>query len=205
MSEVAYKSFESTTIPANFALTVAEQSGGLTTVPEEHVGTIVQVVLLGMSDYAALLKKKEKPIAVVVDDLRGDIILGLKVEYIEGTDDNPEGSWNPTWSFDAEDFADCDIYRISESKSYKFFHDRGQSYRMKFGTPAGAHVSAVAFASVLVKFLDNNADPKTAFGVELPGFFKAAVTVIDDKKVMTFSADEELTNLVKDDAKLQVQ
>lgn len=200
-----FKDFASSTIPANFALAVAEQSGGLTTVTEEVVPIITQVILMGMTDYAALMKKKEKPIAVVVDDLKGNPVFGIKVEFLEGTEDNPEGSWCPTWTFDKDDFADCDIYKCSEAKSYKFFTDRGKAYRMTFYTPSGAHVAALAFANTMYKWLDENADPNKEVGVELPGFFTASVSVVDDKKVMAFSVDEEISNLIKDDAALQVQ
>lgn len=202
MSDVI-KNFEDTTLSTNFVLRIQELSGGLLQVDEPTSVIVIKSVLMAMSDYARVVKSKEKPIAIVVDDIKGNIILGLKVQFMEGTDDNPEGSWNPVWSFDSEDFEDCNIYKVSESKAYEFFINRAHVFNMNYTSPHNAYTSAVAMADTFVKWLDEQANDKETVGAEMAGIFKIAVSVIDGKKVMTFSADEELTNLVKDDAKLQ--
>ena len=202
MSDVI-KKFDDSTMSQNFVTRGQELAGGLLQVQEEWASMLIKSALMSMSDYARVVKKKEKPIAVVVDDLKGNILLGIKVQFLEGTEDNPEGSWNPVWSFDPEDFADCDIYKVSESKAFEFFINRAKVFGMQYTNPSNAYTSAVAMADTMVKWLDENANEKSTEGVELPGIFKITVSVIDGKKVMTFSADEELTNLVKDDAKLQ--
>lgn len=197
--------FEDSTYAQNFSITLAERSSNLTTIPLDAVHCVVETLVMGMSDYARMVKTKEKPIAIVIDDMKGNPVIGLKVEFFEGTPDNPEGSWNPIWTFDPEVLKGCTIYNVSESRSFQFFVDRGRKlYRMNFSAPNQIYFAAIVFADTLKAWLDaQEVSNDVTVSLELDGFFKASVTLIDGKKVMTFSADEEVTNLVKDDVKLQ--
>ena len=197
--------FEESTYSQTYAITLAERPQKSTTIDTASVHCVVETCLMAMSDYARVVKTKEKPIAIVIDDMKGQPILGLKVEFFEGTADNPEGSWNPVWTFDPEVLKGCTIYNVSESRSHEFFINQGRRlYRMNFSAPNQIYMAALVFADSLRNWLDSQeVSEDTTVALELDGFFKASVTIIDGAKIMTFSADEEVTNLVKDDAKLQ--
>lgn len=197
------KKFEDTTMPAEYSLLISENGTGAVYTSEEVAPIVIRAILMSMCDYARTLKKKDKPIAVVIDDLAGNILFGLKVQFLDGTEDNPEGSWNPVWSFDPEDFADCDIYKITESRAYAILQNRAHVLRFRFTTSMNIPSAVRSVANVFVKWLDENAKEGDTVGAEMSGLFTVKVDVIDGKKVMNFCPDEELTNLIKDDAKLQ--
>lgn len=196
--------FNDSSIPSRFALSIAEKSNNATVAYPEQVHLIIGVCLQAMADYAKVVKAKDKPVAVTIEDLKGNIIFGLKVIYIAGSSDAEEGAWVPSWSFNAEDFADCTIYSVSESKSNSFFINRGDTIRMTFNTPASIYVSCYTFATQLKDWLIENVNvSKKEVEVELPAYFRAGASLEGDEVILTFDGEEELNNLVKDDATLQ--
>lgn len=196
--------FNESAIPANYCLSLSELTSGLMELATEHVSKVVEVVLMSMSDYARAVKDKTKPVAIVIDDFKGNMILALKVKYYEGSAEDEDGSWNPVWTFDPEDIADCNVYKVSESQAFPFFKMRAiTAYDMQYTDPSNAYHSALIFAEVLKRWLDLSASDSEAASIHMNGMFTATVEVVNGEKVMTFVPEEELSNLIKDDASLQ--
>lgn len=194
--------FEETSIAKSFSMNTCEKSGGLTTLPEEAVGPVIKTAILAMSDYARVIKNKEKPVAIIIDDLKGNMLLAAIVSYHEGEGDMP-GNWSYEWSFDAEDIKDCTKYAISESKAHPFFIDRAKAYRMKYVSPSYIYLSSQEFANSLIDWLDTNAKEGEEVEVVLDGYFKASVIIENGKKIMSFVPDGNIKRLIKDDAALE--
>jgi hypothetical protein len=195
--------FEETSITRNFSLNTADKSVGVVTIPEEYVLPVIKTSLLAISDYARVVKSKEKPIAVVIDDLKGNLMLAAIVTYHEGEGDMP-GNWSYEWTFDAEDIKDCTRYSVSESKCHEFFIKRGKSCRMVYTSPSYIYMGCQEFAGSLIDWLDENAKEDEEVEVELDGFFKASVVIDGGKKIMSFVPDGAIKRLIKDDAALEV-
>lgn len=196
--------FDKSAIPANYLVSLSELTSGLMELATEHVPKVVEVVLMSMSDYARAVKDKSKPVAIVIDDFKGNPILSLKVKFYEGSEEDPDGSWNPVWTFNPEDIADCNVYKVSESQAFQFFKTRAFSaYDMQYTDPTNAYHSALIFANTLKLWLDTSANEAEPASVHMDGMFTATVEVVDGEKVFTFVPEEELSNLIKDDASLQ--
>lgn len=194
--------FEETSIAANFSRNTSEKSGGLTTIPEEAVGAVVKTAILAMSDYARVVKSKDKPVAITIDDLKGNLLLAAVVRFHEGTGDMP-GNWSFEWTFDADDIADCIKYPVSETRAHPFFIDRAKAYHMTYVNPSYIYLSSQEFANSLIDWLDTNAKENEEVEIELDGYFKASVLVESGKKIMSFVPDGGIKRLIKDDAALE--
>ena len=159
-----------------------------------------------MADYAKKLRNKEQAVAVAIDDEKGNILFWLKLEYLKGSKDDPDGSWNPTWGFEKEEIADTTVYRTSNNNdliSTTITRARA-AYNMVFDEVALISTAYRCMATVLRSWLEANADPTEEVALVYDDYFKAAVQVVDDVNVLTFSSEEELTNLMKGDSELQV-
>ena len=196
--------FNESAILANYCLSLSELTSGLMELATEHVPKVTEVVLMSMSDYARAVKDKSKPVAIVIDDFKGNMILALKVKFYEGSAEDEDGSWNPVWTFDPEDITDCTVHKVSESQAFPFFKMRAiTAYDMQYTDPSNAYHSALIFAEVLKRWLDLNANDGEVVSIHMDGMFTATVEVVDGEKVFTFVPEEELSNLIKDDASLQ--
>ena len=194
------------TIGSNYELRIAEMTSGHITFPGKYIDIMSQLLLLAMADYAKKLRNKETPIAVAIDDEAGKILFWVKLEFMPGTTDDPDGSWNPSWGFTQEELGEgVTIYRTSNNNDLaQFTITRAASYRITFPEPIQISNAYRCFALTLVNWLDTNASAEEEVSVTEPDFWTAAVKVIDDVKVFTFSSAEELTNIMKGDSSLQV-
>lgn len=198
--------FEDTTINNLFSLTMLEKTGGIVNLREEHSSLIIKVTIEAMSDYAQEVKNKENPIAIVIDDLKGKLLLAAVVRFHEGEGKMP-GNWSYEWTFDEEDIKDCSKYLVSENTANNFFAVRAKDapVRFSYNSPSYMYLGAQAFADCLINWLDTNAKPGEEVEVDLDGYFKASVIVEDKKKIMSFSPDGAIKRLIKDDASLETR
>lgn len=194
--------FEETSIARDFSMNLCENSGGMATLPEEGVVPIIKTAILAISDYARVVKTKEKPIAIVIDDLKGNMLLAAIVRYHEGEGDMP-GNWSFEWSFDPEDIKDCTKYSVSEGKANSFFVDRSKTYHMHFVSLSYIYLSCQQFAKSIIDWLDLNAKEGEEVEFNLDGYFKASVIVEGGKKIMSLVVDGAIKRLIKDDAALE--
>jgi hypothetical protein len=194
--------FENTTFSQSYSLSTAEKSSGNINIPEEAVVPVIKTAILAISDYARAVKNKEKPIAVIIDDLKGNMLLAAIVRYHEGEGDMP-GNWSYEWSFDPEDIKDCIKFPVSESKSHTFFIERAKSINMEYSELSYIYIGCDQFANTLINWLDTNAKEEEEVELELSGYFKASVIVDGGKKIMSFVPDGAIKRLIKDDAVLE--
>lgn len=194
------------TLGSNYELQIAEMSGGHITFPSNYMNLLSQILVLGMADYAKKLRNKEQAVAVAIDDEAGTILFWLKLEFMEGSKDDPDGSWNPSWGFDAKELGDnVTVYRTSNNTDlYQFTTNRAAAYRIQFTDPIQIGTAYRCFAIVLRNWLDTNSKADEEVSIIEEDYFKATVSIVNDEKVFTFSSEEELTNIMKGDSSLQV-
>lgn len=195
------------TLGGNFELQISEMTGGNVVFPAQFIDKLSEILLLGMADYAKTLRNKDKAVAVAIDNEAGQIDMWLKLEWMPGTEDDPDGSWNPTWGFgaEAEELGDATIYRCSNNTDLiTATKNRGAARRIEFPEPLHIITAFRCFAKTLKAWLDTNAKVEEEVALVHDNYFKASVNVINDEKVFTFSSEEELTNIMKGDGSLQV-
>ena len=194
------------TLGGNFELQIAEMTGGHIVFPAQYMDILTEVLLLGMVDYAKKLRNKDNPIAVAIDSENGSILMWVKLEWMPGTEDDPDGSWNPSWGFDADEIGEgVTIYRTSNNIDIsQCAITRATANRIEFSDPIQISTAYRCFAMVLKAWLDTNAKPEEEVALVHDSYFKAAVVIEADEKIFTFSSEEELTNIMKGDGSLQV-
>lgn len=184
-----------------FCNAISQRSKGLNgetlDVGPSDAKAIIEVILLSMSDCAKERKSKENSIAIVIDSLKGAPILSLKVTHEEGTEDDPEGSWEPSYVFGKDDVEGCVLYNISDPTLHTNFINRAASYGFKFANPSFIYTAVLAFAEAIYAYLDAVAVEGEDVTLEHENFFSATVSVRDGIKVMTFAMNEEVSNIIK--------
>ena len=167
--------------------------------------SIIEVIMLAMSDVARDIKTKNNPAAAVIDSLKNEPILSLRIDYEPGTSDNPEGSWEPSYVFGTEDLGEnCKLYSVSETKYHGRFVQRAKQAGFHFNNSSLIFAAILCWAESLVNYLDNNAVEGDEVVVKHPGYFTAKVNVVNGKKVMSLIMEEEVSNIAKGDDELQV-
>lgn len=193
---------------ANFELQISEMTGGSIVFPAQFIDKLSKILFLGMADYIKSLRNKDKTAVVAIDDTQGKIMMWLKLEWMPGCEDDPDGSWNPSWGFDEAELGDQSnlvIWRSSNNNDLiTAAKNRGEAERIEFPEPLHIITAYRCFAKVLKSWLDTNARADEEVALVHENYYKATVTVINDEKVFTFSSEEELTNIMKGDGSLQV-
>lgn len=194
---------EGSELPANYSNAI--EASGTHRVGTEFVPIIYQGVIMGFADACKSLHDKNATVGIILRDrpLDGEFIFGVKVAFIPGNEED-SGSWNTVWSFNPDDFNDCEIkHYVDEANTMPIFYDRivKQGLALYPIENVAYTLTRVAMQS-LFQWLDVNAKEgeQTAIGSE--GYFKATVDVVDGLKVMNLIPDEEVTNLAKSDGEI---
>lgn len=194
------KKLGETTIPANYHTMVLDQSQGHDTVGEEFVEPIYKFITQALADAAKQFREKDKPAAIVIIDMKGNILFGVKIEFIPGENEE-SGSWNTIWSFNPEDFEDCKKYQSESAMVAPIFVNRAVSHHLHlYSDYTTAYILERTAIEVLRQWLDANASTEGTVSVGIENFFEATVDVVDGIKIFNFIPTEEITNIAKSDA-----
>ena len=197
--------FEETSIPQS--ISVLESGKGFN-VDANEVHYLVKTYIAGISDFCALVKTKAQPIAVMVQDLKGNFIFAAVVSYNDADDEDEAaaGNWNYVFTFNKEDIPEnATVYQVSNEQVSDTIATRGFDLCRLTFTEAGFCPSlAIDVFNCVKNFLDQNA-PSTEgekFDIELDGYFEASVSIENGEKVFSIMPKGEMKSLVKknDDA-----
>lgn len=187
-------------IPIRFSEVIG--SSGTQNVGEEFVPFIFEGIIMGFADAAKNLRDKNATVAVILRDrpLDGDFLFGIKIKFTPGSDDE-SGSWNTVWSFNKEDFEDCDIkHYVDEPNTMPSFRDRLIMAGLKLYPMSDLpYLLAKTAFQTLFEWLDTNAKDGETVTVVKDGLFEARVDVDNGIKIMNLIPSEEVTNLAKSD------
>lgn len=162
---------------------------------------IVETVVAGTTDFLAIVKSKDEPVALTFDNVKGEMIMAGVVEYNDNEDGEGQGNWNYYFTFDPKDLEGVKRYSISATQVHSVIAKRGYELcRIRFATPNLITDYSVVFASLIREFLATNAKEGTEFTVEHEGYFVATASVEDGVTVMSFLPDGAMKRLIKDDA-----
>lgn len=204
MSVVVEKKLGETVIQTNFHTAIIDNSKGAYCLGEEFVEPIYKFTIQGLADAAKEYRSKEKPAAICIVDIHGNVIFGVKIEFIPGGDED-SGSWNTIWSFNPDDFDDCTKYTTDSQIIGAFFVNRAVTHKLQlYSNQSTAYVLERTAVEVLKQWLDANASPDGTVKVVLDNYFEATVDVVDGIKVFNFIPAEEITNIAKNDGDINV-
>ena len=162
-------------------------------------------IVSSVGDALRAIKSKEKPAAFAFYNGTNELLIAAKVFHDPSTDaEHPEGSWQYLWTFDPEDIKDCVIMDLNNVDNHFYIIKRAfDKYSMEFIN--NMLVPMVnTFFEVLKEWLTENAKEGENVFLEQPSVFLAGV-VKDDKGIaFSFEPIGKMTQLIKDDADLEV-
>lgn len=190
-------SFEDSSIVSNYILEA--RSKGLILNPE-NVLHLVEITVAATSDFLQLVKTKEKPVALIFEDLKGNLLLAAIVSYEKNEDESMPGNWVYFWTFDKDDLKDVTKYSINSTPVHEVFRRRAFDLR-RLSYQSESYIAELSnlFARLLSEFLEQNAKEGEEFEVEKEGYFVATSTVENGDIIKSFIPDGAMKRLIKDD------
>lgn len=192
--------FEESSIPQT--LSVLEGGKGRAVDPSE-VHFAVKTYIAGITDFLALVKNKQTPTAVEVQDLKGNFVFAAVVSYrdAEGDDEAADGNWNYVFTFNKADVPEGALtYTLTNTQVFEVVSKRGFDLcRLTFTTPELYAELGIDIFNTIKDFLDQNAPTAEGekFEVELEGYFEASVSVEAGEKWFSVLPKGEMKHLLK--------
>lgn len=192
--------FEESSIPQTLSVL---ESGKGRAVQASEVHFAVKSYIAGITDFLALVKNKQTPTAVEIQDLKGNFIFGAVVSHrdAEGDDEAADGNWNYVFTFNKSDVPeDALVYTITNSQVFEVIAKRAFDLcRLTFTTPELYAELAIDVFNTIKDFLDQNAPAAEGekFEVELEGYFEASVSIEAGEKWFSILPKGEMKHLLK--------
>ena len=195
---------QESTIATNFSKKFYEEELNY---PVDAVPATIGAVLMSMATFLSSVKDKEKAMALVVDNLKGDIEFGMIVKFIPGETEDDGGSWSLVCSFDQNDFvADENVMKVIKFSSgvadntLRFVAMRQKPYAIGFNSEIVMKKSVLESILCIKEWLSDNASETEDVYLELDGIFVAKVSIEDGVKYLSMELSEEATQVIKNDA-----
>jgi hypothetical protein len=158
----------------------------------------------GVAEYLGSAKKTDTPVALVVSDFQGNMIVAGYCLYDrpEEAADNDEatGNWLVDFTFNKEDIpANAEKVEIKEPACYFAFKKSANNNGFYYKFESDIIVLNVAVAKAIVDWLDANAVEGEVVEIKADGIFSAKVEVINGEKVLGIKIAEEVKDIAKGD------
>ncbi len=198
---MAIRKLMETTIPETWSQEMDTEWDNILhpTTCEKIANTLVE----GVSACLNVMKRQDKPVAFVFEEINENFIAGAVVEYHAGKNDDP-GNWSYIWTFNQDDIPDnAKIIKITDVMTHNFF--TSASMRKYYFTliPDSIAVVYTVFLKTLSKYLEDNASKDDINGVEVPGVLQAQAAIEGDEIVKSIEPLGEMKVLIKDDAAIE--
>ena len=189
--------FAESTIIENF-ITEAKALSALL-VPTD-VTRIVECFFAGSADFLAMVKTKEHPVALLVKNIKGDMIFAGVVEFNENEDGEGQSNWNFYYTFDPKDIEGKIKYDLSDIQVSGVIAKRSyETYKMKYPQERFITDYAIILGSLLRENLETNAKTGEKFVIEHEGYFKAESEVENGIVIKSLLPDGATKRLIKND------
>ena len=195
--------FEQTTIATNFSKAFLDE--GLN-YPENGVPATYAGIFTAVAVFLSSIKDKEKTMALVIDNVKGDIEFGAYVKWIGGETDEDGGNWNLVASFDPADFVESDDMKVIKFSSgaadntIRYCSMRQKPYAIGYNSDIILKRAVCLSVAGIKEWLSDNAKEGEDVYLNLPGIFEAKVRIEEDgTKSMSLEFSEEVTQNIKKD------
>lgn len=180
-----------------------QQNGKGFLVPEDQVHYLLETYVKGFTTYLSKVKNTQQPKALIVQDLKGNMIVGAVVQYNPAADEteDAEGNWNYFWIWNRDDipetaqiipFTNEDVGTVVSTTGYTLC-------RLKFNSTQYYHDLAIDLFAMIKDTLDQNA-PVTEgeeYTITHDGYIEASVTVENGEKVFSIMPIGEMKSIIK--------
>ena len=207
----ANKSYEDTEM--HQALTVNIGSMGYAIdANDDYPERLIKAFFAGVSTYLSLRKvtKADEATALILQDTSGAFKFAAVVEYFPNLDNPDEaGNWSYSMTFYEDDITDLEKRKkvnkllvgddAFKSIMYKVAYDIGS---FEFTREIYIYDSCLLIVDTLMQVLDHEAQDGQVVEVEMPGYFKASVSVENGEKVFAVFPDGHMKEIIKSDMDL---
>lgn len=167
---------------------------------------IGRISFAAIGDILRTTKTLDKPVAFVINDKAGQMIVAAIVKHIPSEDpEHPEGNWSYVWTFDPSEITEgMNIADISNEMNQQAFVVRaGNLYGMEYlkGSLVPTHT---VFFQMVKEWLATNAKEGEEIELEQENVFSARSAIEDGEVVMSIEPIGKMVQLIKDDADLEV-
>lgn len=202
MENTTVTKFEQSTAVQNYAITC--QSIGWDVTPEESVWW-AKVAIAGITDFLNIVKHKDSPKVVLIQDLKGNRIAYAAVQWIPAEEENEAatGNWTYFWSFDCDSIPEgAEVSTLDQEKVQQVISNRAYDMcKMSIATPSYISQLTIFLFNIIRDTLDQQAvEEGHTWVLELDGYFEAAVEVVNGEKQFSILPKGEMKTLIKDDA-----
>ena len=164
---------------------------------------IANTLVEGVSACLNAMKRQDKPVAFVFEEINENFIAGAVVEYHAGKNDDP-GNWSYIWTFNADDIPDnAKIVKATDLSTHNFFTSASMRKYSFTIDPESISVIYTVLLKTLSKYLEDNATKDDINGVEIPGVLQAQAAIEGDEVVKSIEPLGEMKVLIKDDAAIE--
>ena len=186
----------------NYAITC--QSIGWDVTPEESVWW-AKVTFAGITDFLNIVKHKDSPKVVLIQDLKGNRIAYAAVQWIPAEEENEAatGNWTYFWSFDCDSIPEgAEVSTLDQEKVQQVISNRAYDMcKMSIATPSYISQLTIFLFNIIRDTLDQQAvEEGHTWVLLIYGFFIVAVEVVNGEKQFSILPKGEMKTLIKDDA-----
>lgn len=169
---------------------------------------IYMCIFKAFAKFLGLMKTKEGAgkCALLVNDYKGNMIMGMIVDYIPSESEMLPGNWAFSFTFDPEDVKGINpTHATNDMAFHKILSDVTlDMVHYRFVNTMFLNDIVILAAEILRNALDKNATPEGEFAIDVPDFFTARVAIVDDQKIMSIEPSASLSRLVKGDEEIEV-
>lgn len=188
----------------NYAQVLAEKSIRWT---PSDTDLIYKTLFRATSEYLGIIKSKEHPVALVIEDLKGNLKVAGVVTYHKNEEEDMPGNWSYEFVLDKADLEGREgitLVKYVDSSFQRILTDVARTNGFEFKGNELACTLLETSITVLLNWLDANCkESGEVESVELEGYFEASVALENGEKVKSIVADGEMKTLVKGDGTIE--
>lgn len=164
---------------------------------------IADVLFEGVTKCLSAMKRKDKAMAFIFEELNGVFIAGAVVQFHDGGD-NAGDNWSYVWTFNKEDIPEnSHEIRLSDVAAQQYFNAVSYSKYHRTVKENCIVNMYLKFIKVLSQWLSDNANANDTVSLVKDGVFEARVTTEGENIVKALEVSGELKTLIKDDAAIE--
>lgn len=193
-----------TTLPENFSKGLYEEK--CYDLAAEHTPKIFYTLFAGAGELLNGAKTQSRPVALVFEDMKQNLIAAAIVQYIGNEQDETDpGKWSYVWTFSNDDIpSDALKISIQDSQTHPYFRAiAGDKWGMKFKDTDSLVILMTYALEQLRKWLDENCTENGETKIEQDDVFQARVGLEDGVKVFALEPMGETKALIKSDKDIQ--
>lgn len=172
-------------------------------IDSSHTSRVSETLFEAVSKCLAAMKRKDKTVAFIFEELNGTFIAGAVVQYHDGGD-NATDNWSYIWTFDRADIPEnSHEIRMTDVAAHNYFNAVSyEKYHMAVKDNCIVNLYT-KFMKVLSQWLSDNATADDVTTISHDGVFEARVAVEGENIVKSIEVSGELKTLIKDDAAIE--